>query len=96
MLEEVSRLNNRFHKLIVAAADNPRLETALAPVVEAPLVLRTFRRYAGDELERSAGQHLELVLALRARDGAWARSVMTSHILAGRNALIRSLAAAVA
>jgi DNA-binding GntR family transcriptional regulator len=32
------------------------------------------------------------VEALRARDGLWARSVMSSHILAGRNTLLRSLA----
>jgi len=92
--ERVAQLNNTFHKLIVSAADNPRLESALASIVEAPLVLRTFRRYGMEELRRSMHQHMELVLALRARDGAWARSVMSSHILAGRNALLRSLSAA--
>jgi DNA-binding GntR family transcriptional regulator len=91
-VEEVARLNNHFHKLIVSSAASPRLETALASIVEMPLVLRTFRRYSVEEMRRSTTQHLELVSALRARDGAWARSVMTSHILSGRNALIRSLA----
>jgi DNA-binding GntR family transcriptional regulator len=76
----------------VAAAANPRLETALASIVEMPLVLRTFRRYSQAELRRSANQHLELVEALRARDGLWARSVMSSHILAARNTLLRSFA----
>lgn len=94
VVEGVARSNNSFHKLIVAAAANPRLDSALAAIVEAPLVLRTFRRYNLEEMRRSTAQHAELVLALRARDGAWARSVMTSHILAGRNALIGSLAAA--
>lgn len=94
MIEDVTGINNRFHKLIVAAADNPRLELALASIVEAPLVLRTFRRYTRDEMRRSAIQHLELASAIRARDGEWARCVMTSHIHAGRNALIRSLAVA--
>jgi DNA-binding GntR family transcriptional regulator len=91
-IDRVAQLNNEFHKLIVTAAANPRLETALASIVEMPLVLRTFRRYSRDELRRSANQHLELVEALRARDGLWARSVMSSHILAGRNTLLRSLA----
>jgi len=90
-VDTIARLNNDFHKLIVAAAANPRLEAALASIVEAPLVLRTFRRYSPHELRRSLGQHLELVEAVRARDGLWARSVMTSHILAGRAALLRSL-----
>ena len=62
--------------------------------MEVPLVLRTFRRYTVEEMRRSTDQHLELVMALRARDGAWARSVMTSHVLAGRNALIGSLSTA--
>jgi DNA-binding GntR family transcriptional regulator len=90
-LELIASNNNSFHRLLVVAADNPRLETALASIVEAPLVLRTFRRYSLEELQRSASQHRELVKALRARDGLWARSVMTSHILAGRDALLRSL-----
>lgn len=94
VIEDVARMNNSFHKLIVTAADNPRLEVALASIVEAPLVLRTFRRYTLEEMQRSTSQHLELVSALRARDGSWAKSVMTSHILSGRNALIRSLASA--
>jgi DNA-binding GntR family transcriptional regulator len=87
--DRIARLNDEFHKLIVVAAANPRLEAALASIVEVPLVLRTFRRYSADELRRSVNQHLELVEAVRARDGLWARSVMTSHILAGRNALLR-------
>lgn len=94
VVEEVTHFNNRFHKLIVTAAANPRLEVALASIVEAPLVLRTFRRYSLDEMRRSTAQHQELVEAIRARDGAWARSVMTSHIHAGRAALLRSIAEA--
>jgi DNA-binding GntR family transcriptional regulator len=90
-IDRVTQLNSEFHKLIVTAAANPRLETALASIVEMPLVLRTFLRYSQHELRRSMNQHQELVEALRARDGLWARSVMSSHILAGRNTLLRSL-----
>jgi DNA-binding GntR family transcriptional regulator len=93
MVEEVARINNDFHKLIVSAAGNPRLDSALASIVEVPLVLRTFRRYSADEFRRSAAQHLELAQAIQAHDPTWARSVMTSHILSGRNALLRSFAA---
>src|SRR5580692_2955523 len=49
-IDRVAQLNNEFHKLIVTAAANPRLETALASIVEMPLVLRTFRRYSQEEL----------------------------------------------
>ena len=90
VIDHVAKLNSAFHKLIVTAAASPRLEAALAAIVEVPLVLRTFRRYSPEEFRRSLGQHLELVEAVRAREGFWARSVMASHILAGRNALLRS------
>lgn len=90
-IDHMAQLNNEFHKLIIAAAANPRLGAALAAIVEVPLVLRTFRRYSPTELRRSLDQHLELVEAVRARNGLWARSAMTSHILAGRNALLRSM-----
>jgi DNA-binding GntR family transcriptional regulator len=90
--ERLAQLNNRFHRLIVIAAANPRLETVLSSILEVPLVVRNFRRYRTEELQRSMNQHLELVQALRAHDCAWARSAMSSHILAGRNALLRSLA----
>jgi DNA-binding GntR family transcriptional regulator len=93
-VEQITRINNSFHKLIVTAAVNPRLEVALASIVEVPLVLRTFRRYSREEMRRSAAQHLELVEAIRARDGTWARSVMTSHIHAARSTLLRSIAEA--
>jgi DNA-binding GntR family transcriptional regulator len=90
-IDQVAQINNEFHKLIVTAADSSRLEAALASIVEVPLVLRTFRRYSQNELNRSMNQHLELVEALRARDGLWARSVISAHILSGRNALLRTL-----
>jgi DNA-binding GntR family transcriptional regulator len=90
-VNRVAQLNNDFHKLIVAGAANPRLEIALSSIVEVPLVLRTFRRYNQAELQRSMLQHLELVHALRARDGLWARSVMASHILSGRNTLLQTV-----
>ena len=89
-LEKVSELNNQFHKLIVQAADSSRLETALAAIIEMPLVLRTFQRYDLEELRRSAQQHLDLVTAIRVRDPQWALSVMTGHILSAQHALLRS------
>jgi len=89
--ESLSELNNRFHKLVVAASHNQRLQSTLASIVDVPLVLRTFRRYDLSELERSTNQHVELVSALASHDGEWARSVMTSHILSAQHTLLRNL-----
>ena len=89
-VEQIAEYNNRFHKLIVSAANSSRLESALSAIIEVPLVLRTFRHYKIAELRRSSQQHLELVSAIRARTPEWARSVMTSHILSAHSALLRS------
>lgn len=93
-LQRIPELNNSFHKLIVKAADNTKLEAVLASIVEIPLVLRTFQRYQADELRRSARQHIELVEGLKAKDPCWSKSVMTSHILAARHVLMSKVAGA--
>jgi DNA-binding GntR family transcriptional regulator len=89
-LLRIGELNDRFHRLIQAAAQSMRLEKMLAGLIEAPLILRTFRQYTPAELLRSADQHLELVQAFEAHDPVWAHSIMAAHILAGRATYLRS------
>jgi DNA-binding GntR family transcriptional regulator len=89
-LLRIGELNDRFHRLIQSAAESVRLEKMLAGLIEAPLILRTFRQYTPAELVRSADQHLELVQAFEAHDPVWAHSIMAAHILAGRATYLRS------
>jgi DNA-binding GntR family transcriptional regulator len=84
---EIARLNSEFHHLVIQAASSRALLVASAQVVEAPMMLRTFRRYDQERLRRSASDHLELVSAIRARDAELAGSIMRAHILAGLRAL---------
>lgn len=86
----IGEINDRFHRLIQRTAGSARLEKALAGLIEAPLILRTFNQYLPAELRRSADQHMELVQALEARDESWAYSIMRAHILAGRAAYRRN------
>ena len=88
-LERIGELNNRFHRAMQDAAASPRLVRALAGLIEAPLMMRTFQKYTAEDLLRSAQHHLELVRALEARDAEWAASVMFSHVHAARGALNR-------
>ena len=88
---DLAALNARFHALIVGAAGSDRLAATLAGLVQLPLVMRTYRRYTDAALARSHAHHHEIVDALRAGDGAWAESVMRSHVLAARAVLLRSL-----
>lgn len=86
-LDEVTRLNNRFHRAIMEAAGNGRLTQMVSSVVEVPLVWRTFSHYSSEAMRRSLAHHHELVDALRAEDPVWAESVMRSHVRAARSAL---------
>lgn len=83
----IAESNNRFHRLILTAGKNARLASLLVAVVQIPMVKQTFAKYDRIALERSAQQHQDLVLALRARDGAWARATMQAHILAAKRVI---------
>lgn len=85
-LERIADLNSRFHRRLEKTAASTRLQATLATLSNAPLVLQTFRDYDGDDLNRSAHHHMEIVDAVEARDGDWAASVMHSHIMAARRA----------
>ncbi|MFV3126838.1 GntR family transcriptional regulator [Niveispirillum sp. KHB5.9] len=86
-LGRIAEANAEFHRLITQAAGTHRLTTMMAQVIEVPLVLRTFHRYNAEALRRSLRHHMEIVDAFEVRDGAWAGSVMRSHIAAAWHAI---------
>jgi DNA-binding GntR family transcriptional regulator len=86
-LERVGQLNSRFHLRIHEFAGSARLVTVLGSLIEAPLMMKTFRAYQDEDLIRSASHHLEIVRALEARDGDWCSALMRSHILGARGTL---------
>jgi DNA-binding GntR family transcriptional regulator len=83
-LERIAELNSQFHRRLLQVAGSTRLQATLATISSAPLVLQTFRDYDGDDLNRSAHHHMEIVDAIEAGDGNWAESVMRSHVMAAR------------
>lgn len=86
-LNRIGELNSQFHRRIHELAGSSRLVTALASLIEAPLMMRTFENYRDGDLVRSASEHLEIVRALEARDGDWSAALMRSHILGARGVL---------
>lgn len=88
--DQISQLNSQFHKIILETAGSNRLKILMAGLIETTIVLRTYHRYSVAELSRSFGHHRELIAAFKAHDPEWARSVMTSHILAARASYMRA------
>ncbi|MCF8479321.1 MAG: GntR family transcriptional regulator [Rhodospirillum sp.] len=80
----LSLCNDRFHGLLLEASGNGRLKVLIRQMVEMPRVLRTFARYSERDLRRGMAHHREIVEALTLGDGAWAASVMHSHVRAAR------------
>jgi DNA-binding GntR family transcriptional regulator len=72
--------NRQIHTIIMDAAASNRLAAMLAQVIEQPVVTRTALNYDCENLRRSHSEHGELVAAFDRRDGAWAKSIMHSHI----------------
>jgi DNA-binding GntR family transcriptional regulator len=72
--------NREFHRLVLDAAESPRLSATLATLIEQPVVRRTAFHYNQEQLARSAHEHSELIAAFEKRDADWARAVMHGHI----------------
>ncbi|MDO9413939.1 MAG: GntR family transcriptional regulator [Pseudolabrys sp.] len=85
---KISELNNRFHRLIVLASGNRRLNSLVATIIDIPLVVRTFARFDKTAMARSVGHHFDLVEAIAGGNADWAVAVMRAHIHAGRQVML--------
>jgi DNA-binding GntR family transcriptional regulator len=84
-------VNTRFHLTVVQAASNARLTGILTPLLaemERILHLAVELRDGTDLIIRD---HVEIVEALRQRDGARARRVAERHLLASRARVLRAI-----
>jgi len=80
--EEFLGENRLFHAQLWEASGSERLSIVLDRLVARPVVDRTAIAYTDHDIHRSNEHHKEIVEAVRAHDGPWARSVMHSHIQA--------------
>ncbi|MGV8871200.1 MAG: GntR family transcriptional regulator [Rhodococcus sp. (in: high G+C Gram-positive bacteria)] len=90
-LDLMAQLNDEFHAIVRTAAASTRLLTMLGAVIQFPLVMRTFHRYAPADVARSHAHHRDLVAALTSGDDVWADSVMRAHVRAAKHVLLQSL-----
>jgi DNA-binding GntR family transcriptional regulator len=87
----LSAANQAFHGTLVEAADNERLARVLNRTVDTPLVFRAFRVFDPGQTQRSGLFHRLIRDAVAGREPGRAGSLMTEHILQGRDALLASL-----
>lgn len=87
-LAMVTKLNSEFHGGILDVVGSATLASSVASLMHASVMARTQESFDDAAISRSVHHHLEIVAALRARDGDWAESVMHSHLLSARAALL--------
>jgi DNA-binding GntR family transcriptional regulator len=87
-IDDQIALNEEFHRVIVSAAESPRLEVALRSVAGIPRAFRT--AFWRDDAQRTQSLfcHRELVRALRSRQAGLAEAVMRMHVLGAKEFLI--------
>lgn len=77
---EAALTNMEFHRAILLAAGNPRLEQFVTSVTSASLIDSTFELYSADQLQRSASQHQQMIDAIAHHDRNLAEMAMRVHI----------------
>jgi DNA-binding GntR family transcriptional regulator len=79
--------NEEFHRVIVEAAESPRLAAAMRAVAGIPREFRTLFWASDQQRAQSLFCHRELVSAFAARQDGLAEAVMRMHILGARDFL---------
>jgi DNA-binding GntR family transcriptional regulator len=87
-LDEVYRLNAEYHSMLNGLAGSTVLPVTVGSLIHTAVLLKTLHSFDEAAMRRSVNHHLEIVAALRARDGDWAEAVMHAHLLSARASLL--------
>jgi DNA-binding GntR family transcriptional regulator len=87
-LDEVYSLNAEYHSMLNGLAGSTVLPATVGSLIHASVLLKTLHSFDEAAMRRSVNHHLEIVAALRARDGDWAEAVMHAHLLSARASLL--------
>jgi len=81
---EIASLNHKFHRELIRASGNQRLDSVLESVVRTSVIRRNFGNYGLANLRRSMRHHREILEAITARSPLWAEQIMSAHLLAAQ------------
>lgn len=87
-LDRVYGCNARFHLVLAEASRSTAIAASVRQLFHTTATVRTYRGFDVDAVRRSVAHHHEIVAALRARDGQWARATMHSHLYNARAAML--------
>ena len=76
----IQETNRDFHQTLLEFSGAPRLRAILQPMIDMPIVIRSFFLYSPDELTQSLNQHRDITCAARARDGLLGMNAMQLHL----------------
>lgn len=77
-----SEMNRDFHARILRLSGNQRLEEIALNLMDLGFLVRSYRLFEQEDVERSLSDHRQLVKAIGAGEAAWAGAVMRAHVLA--------------
>jgi DNA-binding GntR family transcriptional regulator len=83
--------NEEFHRIVVEAAESPRLVAAMRAVAGIPREFRTAFWASEQQRAQSLFCHCELVTAFAAGQAGLAEAVMRMHILGAREFLLQAV-----
>ena len=76
----IQAINRDFHRTLLAFAGSPRLRLILEPMIDMPVVIRSFYLYTPAELLQSLHHHEDIVIAARLQDAELGRRAMQLHL----------------
>jgi DNA-binding GntR family transcriptional regulator len=91
-LTEVSRLNLRFHNVVLHAAGNPWLLSLMQQTAFLPMVQRAQYGFQAADWKHGFERYNDLIDALATGDGEWAAAALRAHFLASKHLLRRAMA----
>jgi DNA-binding GntR family transcriptional regulator len=91
-LTEVSKLNLRFHTVVLQAAGNEWLLALMQQTAFLPMVQRAQYGFGPADWKRGFERYSDLIDALAAGDGDWAAASLRAHFHASKHLLLRAMA----